>query len=374
MINLLIAGYHGYGNCGDEATLMAMTRNLKNMAKDINITAISHTPEITKSEYGINSVQRFNAIKVIIAIAKSDIILSGGGTLIQNGTSTRSLLYYLSIIKTAKLFRKKVMLYSNGVGPVTGKLNRRLVKLVVDSVDIITLREKYSKDDLLDMGISKPDIHVTADAGFTLKSISSDNARDILIKENVPLDNDIIGVSIRYLKKGSEEKYIKEIAKACDNMNMQGKTILFIPMEQPKDAEISKKIMHEMKRESYILKKIYKPDEILGIIGMTSLMLAMRLHALIFSAKNNVPMIGLVYDPKISYYLKVLKMPSGGDVRKNIDSEKITTQMEGIFLGKERYIDILKENVQKLLANAHKNEQLLNEQIEIIRKEKNKGI
>ena len=374
MINLLIAGYHGYGNCGDEATLMAMTKNIKEMAPDVNITAISHIPELTKTEYNINSVQRFNAIEVIKAIVKSDIILSGGGTLIQNGTSTRSLLYYLSIIKLAKFFKKKVMLYSNGIGPVNGKLNRKLVKMVVNNVDIITLREEFSKKDLLDMGVKKPQIHVTADAAFTLNSISDNLAKDILTKEGVPFDKEIVGVSVRAWHKAKDgDKYIKEIAKACDNIIEQNKNVLFIPMEQPKDVEISKKVMYEMRKDSYILKNVYKPDEILGIIGQMHLILGMRLHTLLFSASKKVPMIGIVYDPKIEYYLNVLNMPKGGDIRTGeIDAKKITAQMEGMFINLERYREILEDKSTMLLDKAQQNEMFLNEQLIKIRKIKNK--
>ena len=46
-------------------------------------------------------------LQVLSAIKHSDIVLSGGGTLLQNGTSTRSLMYYLTIIKIAKFFRKE---------------------------------------------------------------------------------------------------------------------------------------------------------------------------------------------------------------------------------------------------------------------------
>ena len=163
MIRVLIAGYHGFGNCGDEAILQAMTANIRAMAKDVEITALSYNPEFTKTEYGINSVQRFNMLQVLSAIKHSDIVLSGGGTLLQNGKSTRSLMYYLTIIKIAKFFRKRVMLYANGIGPVSGKLNRRLVKMVVNTVDVITLREKLSEADLKSIGVTKPNIMVTAD-------------------------------------------------------------------------------------------------------------------------------------------------------------------------------------------------------------------
>ena len=169
MINLLIAGYHGFGNCGDEAILKAMTTNIRGLADDVDITALSHNPEFTKTEYNVKSVQRFNVLQVLSAIRNSDIVLSGGGTLLQNGTSTRSLLYYLSLIKLAKLFGKRVMLYANGIGTVTGKLNQRLVRSVINTVDVITLREKLSEADLRNIGVSNPNVTVTADAAFKLE-------------------------------------------------------------------------------------------------------------------------------------------------------------------------------------------------------------
>ncbi|MFI3174703.1 MAG: polysaccharide pyruvyl transferase CsaB [Bacillota bacterium] len=372
MINLLITGYHGYGNCGDEATLRAMTTNIKGIADDVSITAISHIPMLTKEEYQIKSVQRFHPWAVLHAILKSDIILSGGGTLLQNGTSTRSLLYYLSIIFIGKLFRKRVMLYSNGIGPVTGAWNRKLVKWVVNRVDFITLREEFSKADLMDMGVVLPKIVVTADAAFTLKSAEESHSEEILRNENIKTDKPLIGVSVRnWHKAKSGESFLQEIAKACDVMIEKGKAIVFIPMEQPKDVEAVKKVVKLMKQKPYILKKRYKPNEILGIIGLMDVVLGMRLHALLFSAQKKVPILGIVYDSKIEYYLNVLDMPSVGDINKEtLQSEKIVEKLQEILENSTHYVGILDEKVEHLMAAAGQNEVYLAEQLEMIRKEK----
>lgn len=374
MIKLLIAGYHGYGNCGDEATLLAMIGNIRAMASDVEITAISYNPELTKTEYNIESVQRFNAFELLRAIIKSDIILSGGGTLIQNGTSTRSLMYYLSIIKIAKLFKKKVMLYANGIGPVTGSFNRFLVKLVVNSVDLITLREEYSKNDLVEIGVTKPHMFVTADAAFTIKSIDDNEARRLMIAEGIPMDKEIIGVSVRNWNKAKDgEKYIKELAKALDNLSREDKTVLLIPMQLPKDLDISKRLIGEMNEKAYILNKEYNPAQIVGIIGQVQLIFSMRLHTLLFAAVKRVPMIGIIYDPKVEYYLDVLKMPSAGDIRVDcLNSKKMTAQMQGIFFNLEKYRNILDERVSILEQRAEENDSLLAEQLELIREDKQK--
>lgn len=373
MINLLIAGYHGFGNCGDEAILKAMTTNIRGLAEDVDITALSHKPEFTKTEYNIKSVQRFNVVQVLSAIKHSDIILSGGGTLLQNGTSTRSLLYYLSIIKLAKLFRKRVMLYANGIGPVTGKFNQRLVRSVINTVDVITLREKLSEADLRNIGVSNPNVTVTADAAFKLKSIEDDEAEKLLLAEGFEdRGKKRIGVSVRAWSKAKYgDDYVAKIAKACDSIADTGKEIIFIPMQFPSDIAISKRVASMMKNKSYILMKKYTPAEILGIVGRVDAMVSMRLHTLIFAAVKNIPMVGIVYDPKIEYYLKELDMPEGGDVRKEkLDSDKIAELTLDIFENMDRYREVLRSKADIMTSKADENDILLSQQLEIIRNEK----
>jgi polysaccharide pyruvyl transferase CsaB len=372
MINLLIAGYHGFGNCGDEAILQAMTTNIRNMAEDVDITALSYRPEFTKTEYGINSVQRFNVFDVVGAIRKSDIILSGGGTLLQNGTSTRSLIYYLSIIKVAKLFGKRVMLYANGIGPVNGAFNRRLVRSVVNTVDVITLREKLSEADLRSIGVSKPNILVTADPAFNLTSVSDEEARQIFIGENIPMDKKLVGVSVRNWSKAMYgDDYIVKLAEVCDKIVEDGKTVVLLPMEYPRDIEVSDKVMAKMQQKAYIFKKRYTPSQILGIVGCFDLMISMRLHTLIFAAIKNVPMLGVIYDPKVEYYLKELEMPEAGDVRNSrLNSEEIYTKVCDIFKNMDKYKSILRKNADIMCSKASQNDKLLNEQLEIIRQKK----
>ncbi len=373
MINLLIAGYHGFGNCGDEAILKAMTTNIRGIADDVDITALSHNPEFTKTEYNVKSVQRFNLFQVLPAIKNSDIVLSGGGTLLQNGTSTRSLLYYLGIIKLAKLFRKRVMLYANGIGPVTGRLNQKIVSAVINTVDVITLREKLSEADLRSIGVSNPNVTVTADAAFKLESISDEKAEELLEAEGFEeKGNKRVGVSVRtWAKAKFGDDYISKVAKACDNIADTGKEIIFIPMQYPYDIAISKKVSSMMKNKSYILTNKYTPAEMLGIVGRVDVMVSMRLHTLIFAAVKNIPMVGIIYDPKIEYYLKELNMPEGGDVRtEKLDSDKVTSITLDIFNNMEKYKNVLKSNADIMVSKADENDVLLSRQLDIIRNEK----
>ena len=108
-------------------------------------------------------------IEVIRAIGKCDLFISGGGSLLQDVTSTRSILYYLALMMMALIFRKPVMVYANGIGPINKKMNRILTRVILNRVDYITLRDEDSKAFLHQLGVTNENIIVTADPVFTLE-------------------------------------------------------------------------------------------------------------------------------------------------------------------------------------------------------------
>ncbi len=365
MTEVLITGYHGYGNYGDEATLLAIKEGIEKMNLDVKITALSYDPEFTKNEYGINAVRRFNVFQVFLAILKSNVVISGGGTLLQDISSTRSLFYYLAIIKLSKLLGKKVMVYANGIGPVNKDSNRRLIGKIVNRVDIITLREEPSLNDLVSMGVTKPPTYVTADPAFNLISEPAERGRQILFCEGIPTDKPIVGVAVREWKKAKYGKdYIREIAIACDGLIRGGNTVLFIPMQYKADLEFSRRVMDNMEEEGYILKQPYKPKEIMAVIGELKLTIGMRLHALIFSSVKNVPMLGIIYDPKVEYYLDVLGMDCAADIREErLLGADIVRLADNIFNRYDEYKELLQSRTAPLLAKAKKNDKFLKDLI-----------
>ena len=113
---ILISGYYGFDNSGDDAILKAIVKDLKENNSSIEITAFSNNPTFTEKIYDINAVNRFGIRDVFRAIKNCDLFISGGGSLLQDVTSTRSLLYYIALMKIAKLFNKPVMVYALFIG------------------------------------------------------------------------------------------------------------------------------------------------------------------------------------------------------------------------------------------------------------------
>jgi glycosyltransferase involved in cell wall biosynthesis len=91
--NVVMSGYYGFGNAGDEAILQSIHQNISGTGGDISITVLSNDPEDTKNRYGYNAVNRFKLLSVFKALRNCDALVSGGGSLLQDHTSTRSRFY-----------------------------------------------------------------------------------------------------------------------------------------------------------------------------------------------------------------------------------------------------------------------------------------
>jgi len=99
---LLLSGYYGFGNFGDEAILRVFVDQWRERRPGDSIVVLSADPRETASTYGVRSVERMDAHVVGQAIRDADLVVSGGGGLLQSSTSLRSLLYYTGIIREAK--------------------------------------------------------------------------------------------------------------------------------------------------------------------------------------------------------------------------------------------------------------------------------
>ena len=357
MNKIVVAGYHGYENAGDDATLITIINNIKEIDNNSKIVVLSKNPKLTKTNYEVNAINRFNPFSVVINIMTSKALVLGGGTLLQDSTSSRSNEYYLGLIKIAKFFRKKVMLYSNGLGPFSDKAKSK-TKKVLNKVDIITLRENYAKKLLDEMQVTKPEIVITADPAFMLGTmITREEENKILEEEIIPIDKKIVGISIRNSK--GEEEYKRVVANICDYLiEKYNYNILFIPFQYPNDLKISDEIISEMKNKAYVIEKKCSVKEIINIISKCHLTICMRLHSVIFSALSNVPALGIVYDPKVEHYLEILGQEKLG-TNLDLDFEKSANIIDKFLEDYVNKKETLNTKTEELKKGAKETERLL---------------
>lgn len=355
--DILMSGYYGFSNAGDDAILQSIHDNLMSASDEVKVTVLSNNPRQTRERYGLNAVPRFNLFQVCRAVSRCDVLLSGGGSLLQDRTSTRSLLYYLFVMHLARRKGKKVMLYANGIGPVNRPANRRRVKRAVEQADLVTLRDHSSAQELRRMGVERQDLHVTADPVFTMERAGQERVERILREAGLDGKQPFAVISVRdWPGMGS---FPQKLAAVCDHLyEKHGLVSLFVLMQPDNDRTVSGQVLQAMKAPGILLEQSLTPTELMGVIAEGRLCLAMRLHTLIFAARAAVPLVGLVYDPKVSSYLEELDMPCAGEV-EHFDRERAMACVDTLMADYEARRAALEERAHRLNEAAGKNEQLL---------------
>ncbi|MBU0501898.1 MAG: polysaccharide pyruvyl transferase family protein, partial [Candidatus Margulisbacteria bacterium] len=240
-MRVVISGYYGLDNIGDEAVLEAIVKGLRKHNPKIKITVLSATPATTEGALNLKAISRFAFLEIIRELKKADTFISGGGTLLQNSTSTKSFWYYLGLVWLAKFLKKKVMIFAQGFGPLTGQFNLALAKKVLNRVDVITLRDPESFDKVKKLGIDQPRVELTADPTFIFEPIAPPNYKPL------------VGISIRDFK-GKTDQFYQDFAAFIDwlaqEFNFEPVFLLFQPQH---DQAIIENITLHLKTKYEVL-------------------------------------------------------------------------------------------------------------------------
>jgi polysaccharide pyruvyl transferase CsaB len=329
MKSVLISGYYGFNNLGDEAMIETMSIQLAK--KNLGLIVLSSNPDKTKELYNVQAYDRYKIREVIKAIKKSDIVISGGGTLFQDITGKKSIWYYLGIVVIALMLGKKVYVAYQGMGPINTKFYRWMTRVILNNknVKLIGLRDNNAIEYAKKLKIKEDKISFSSDMVFMIEPAPIERCMKIL-KDNVhgyEEGQTLIGMSVRNWGDKDRTDMFAEVADIlAEKFNAK---IVFFPFHKPKDAEISKIIMHKMKHEDsgILIPNRYLPSEILGTMGLMNVNIGVRLHALVFSAIMNVPTIGISYEPKIDGFLEMINM-TPVCTYEQIYTEKIVEQAE----------------------------------------------
>lgn len=351
-MKVLLSGYYGFGNVGDEAVLQAIIQGLRGQYPRIEITVLSAAPKLTAEFNQVRSVHRYHPLAVFWEMIKTDVLISGGGTLFQNVTSNRSLLYYLLLVYIAKLFQKKVIVFAQGFGPLNGVFYRRLTRRILNKVDLITLRDQESQDEIRNLGVKKPPIYVTADPTVILKLPPQDEGKRLLSLEGISFERPLLGIAVRRIVKGRDSELVKALAEAIDWLSESyNYATVFLLFECPDDMAETAKVISNLRHKSNVVFRVCRPDEMLAIISCFDLLIGMRLHALIFAAINNVPILGLSYDPKVEAFMKSIEQPCF-KIDGDLNGRVLIEALDKIIKEKVFIRSFLKEKKKELFNKA----------------------
>lgn len=329
---VLILGYYGFGNWGDEATLSAIINMIRQTSAKTKINVLSYSGHETYETYKVNGISRNHANEIMSAIKRCDIVICGGGTILQDITSSRSLYYYLVIIWFAQKNHKKIVFFSNGFGPININKNKSITSKICNRANDIIVRDEKSKSMMIEMGINKK-IQVSTDIVFNLE------------KKNNIMKQNKIAISLRAWKYS--KKFTNDIAKTINKLIDKGYSIDLISLHKNKDEKVLNYIFERIDKKKYV--SLYKGKnyrQVMNRIGEARIMIGMRLHANIFALINDVPIITINYDPKIEALAHDFEQPIIYTDDKNIYN-KIIMSVKDIENNYEEKVEFIKHKTNE---------------------------
>ena len=303
---VVICGAYGRGNAGDDAILEAILQEMRSIDPDMPITVLTKDPKATRLTYRVRTAGRMDVGTWKKAMRHAGLYINGGGSLIQDVTSRRSLWFYLHNIQAAHKAGCKVQMYGCGIGPVLREQHRKLAASVLNaSVDVITLREPDSLKELQSMGVTKPEILLTADPALTLPAASEDEIDSVLLRAGIPTHGKYLCFALRNWK-GFEDKAPLFAQAAKYAYETYGLTPVFAAVEKHLDPVAGRLAAAGLDIPHYFLDDAGSAGTIIGALSRMQAVVSMRLHALIFAAGQSIPLAGVVYDPKVSAFLRYI--------------------------------------------------------------------
>jgi len=358
-VRVLLSGYYGFGNLGDEALLDVIVAQMRARFPRVTLDVLSATPELTTKRLNVEATPRWDMRTIRAAIDRADVVVSGGGGLLQNATSLRSVVYYAGILREAARRKRKTMIFAQSIGPLD-VLGRYVVKSFCRRVDRATVRDARSSA-LLHELVPSAKIERTADPVFLY---------DLPVGD-VDLGREGLGdaryaiVSVR--KISALKEGLASIARAVDRLAQQHDVrVAFLPLGGVSDAEVSTDVIRLCKSAPMLLPEC-ELERAAAILRGAHVVIGMRLHALILAARFAVPFLAVPYDPKVQslcddlqYPLDALWVPGKGAPTP----EQVDDRVDRLMSQRDALSNDLRARIEGVRASAARNFEVLGELLE----------
>lgn len=322
---VLIAGYHGYHNAGDEAILECMLRELREQLSRSTFTVISGDPEHTRQVHGVQAAPAHDVLAIVDAVRGADLVLLGGGGVLHDrwGLDPASLLtsrhsqipFFAGPIVLAAAMGKPVALYAVGVGPLESLEAQVMVSELVRLADAVTVRDEHSERILHSLGSPTSPIHVTADPAWALDPADPRRVEKIWREEGLPA-GPVLALALRHWTLGVvqdawEAEVVAGVSLFAEEHDL---AMLLLPFqtiqgEAEDDRVVARRVVERLgKGRAHCLSGEYSSGDLAGLIGRCELLVGMRLHSLIFAAITGTPAVALAYDSKVTELYRRLSL------------------------------------------------------------------
>lgn len=305
---ITVSGYYGFGNLGDEAILESLVTSLRDrFGGEPEIVVLSNNPERTEKIHGERAANRWNPVVVFRTLKNSGVLISGGGGLLQDRTSSTSLWYYLGLLYLARILSVPTYVFGQGIGPINKTYNELLLRGAVSGIKGFHVRDDRSAELLRSFGVGNDKIIVGDDLAFLLSG-NGTNKDEYL---NSP-DREIVGAALRSDVAGRTD-VLRAVSSGLDMLYEKfDVNVVLFSTNSLSDEDINTDLQASTEAPCKIIDVDHlSPAQLVEMMGGLDLVIAGRLHALIFSLMSVTPVQGISYDPKMDLLIEELNELEG---------------------------------------------------------------
>lgn len=303
---VVVSGYYGFNNLGDELILHVLIQQLKQ--RELDITVLSNDPEHTERQYGVRAIHRMSPVQIIDTLANANLLISGGGGLFQDVTGPLNTVYYGGLIYLAKFFEVPVCFWGQGLGPLNKPLSRFITQQALHCASMITVRDEPSAQLVTELIQKRPRLAVDPVWLLDLPSRKANSNQD-------PDTPWLIGISLRSWPDLTPDR-LQSFAKFLGRLAEQSTRpvqFLLLPFQGAEDH----KILTDLSRLLLLLNagswRMVAEEQVLETIPECHLLFGMRFHSLVLGILSDVAVYGLIYDPKVRHLVNTLGL-QGTDI------------------------------------------------------------
>ncbi len=319
-MRILIWGGDSWANQGDAAILAGTLASLRAALPDAAVTVASDTPDTTAQQQHVAAVRR-GSVRFLATLWRADIVLWGGGQLLQNESSKVFLLVQWLFLGLALLLRKPVVCYAQGVGGINGGISRWVTRFLLARLSQVSVRDRFSAQRLIELGLPAAAVRVTADPSFSLTASSKEDVA--ALRKRLGLTGRFLVVAVRRwghyrggwlplrLSRRPQaaqdswfHSFCDSVAAAADHLvSAHGVQVLFLPMcpgGDQQDELVARQVRDRMlyPQQTTVLEEWLPSALLKGLLGEAELVVAMRTHAGMLAAAAGTPVVSLSYQGK----------------------------------------------------------------------------
>ena len=303
---VVISGYYGYDNLGDEAILEELICELAELLPLQEIVVLSNNPQKTAKLFQVQAVNRWSVRDLLLVLSRAKLFISGGGGLFQDATGGGSVIYYGSQILAARLMGVPVLIYAQGLGPFKRFATKCFTRVAWKAALAASVRDQDSFDLARKWGI---DCQLTADPVWLLKppypslELGSDKGKRCFT----------VGISLR---KGTalSENQLSLLPQILFESFGRQTQLLMLPFKKNDDWQILRNLAQGCQNLGIATSMVgpedfARPSDWLELLAKVDMLVGMRFHALLMALKVGKPVVGIPYDPKVVHLCNSFQQP-----------------------------------------------------------------